>query len=70
MYVCVCVYVRYRWPHCQGYGAEIWHRARVPPQEHLWLGLERLDPTSLAEEAKEWFWRSVQPKQCVSVKTL
>lgn len=32
--------------------------------------LDPLDPTPWAWEAKEWFWWSVQLKQCVSRKTL
>ena len=39
------MYVSYRRPH-RGYGSEIWHRAGVPPQERLWLGLDRPDPSS------------------------
>ena len=66
--VCVCVSVLYRRPHRWTYSAQIWHGG-----PHLPWGGYRIHfvPVPLppgAGEAKEWFWRSVQPKQCISVK--
>ena len=41
MCVCVCMCLCYRRPHLQSFGAEIWHRAGMPPREGLakvWAG--------------------------------
>ena len=63
------MYVFYRRPHCRGYGAEIWHGAGVQPQEGFSECLGQLDPTPWAGDASECFWRSAQPKPCISRKT-
>ena len=55
--VCVC----YRSLHCWGCGAEIWHGTGVPPEKVL-ANVQAAPP---AAEAKECFWRSVQPEPTV-----
>ena len=51
------------------YSAEIRHGAGVPPQDGYSEYLCRPDLTSWAGEAKECFWRSVQPEPGLFEKT-
>ena len=66
--VTVCVRVLYRRPHRWTYRAQIWHGGPHLPQGGYRIHFvpEHLPPRW--GEAKEWFWRSVQPKRCISVK--
>ena len=66
--VTVCVCVLYRRPHHWTYSAQIWHGRPHLPLEGYRIHFVLVPQPSGSGEAKECFWRSMQPKRCISDK--
>ena len=59
--VCLCLFSH---PHYWTYSAQLWHGGPHLPREGYRIHFAPVPLPPGPGEAKEWFWRSVQPKRC------